>query len=238
MSIHVIRNQETGNVREFEDASEAKKQFQELQELADNPDDVVLVESKASNSAQNAPEAVAVGDGESPSEVVEAAENDTRADVVDINQLPKISPVEEKAREIISHLGPEDMKELVWNPDANPYDVPYNPQDLPYNSPTPSAEAFNLFATVLEGTQGIQYSVVDVDFEKTEETLGCMVIIEKEGQAGTKRLPGIKTRTRRNKDLDHWRERLYSKARRNALKQDIPPTFVSALMARFRELDR
>jgi len=73
--IHIIRNQETGNVREFEDASEAKKQYQELQELAENPENVVLEESGGSQTTQNAPEAVAVEGKESPSEVVEASEN-------------------------------------------------------------------------------------------------------------------------------------------------------------------
>jgi hypothetical protein len=149
--------------------------------------------------------------------------------------LPQITPVEEKARSVIQNLDEADMTRLVWDPSANGKNVPYKPSRLPYDRPEPSAEAFDMFATIIEGSQDVRYSVVDVEFTEGDQTLGCTVTIAKETPNGTKRLVGVKTRTNTNKD--HWRERLYSKARRNALKQDIPPTWVSTLLRQYKSMD-
>jgi len=153
------------------------------------------------------------------------------------NRFPEISAVEGKVRSIIDALDPTDMNRLIWNPNANPKAVPYNPQTLPYDNPQPSAEAFDMFATVIEQTQGVKYSVIDVDFSQDEDTIGCTVVMEKQSEDGAKRLVGVKTRVlSKTQGLDHWRERLYSKARRNALKQDIPPTWVSTLIDRYNHM--
>jgi len=150
--------------------------------------------------------------------------------------MPKESPAEEKARAIINQLDHTDMTRLVWDPDMAPDAVPYDPTGLPYDRPEPSAEAYDLFASVLEGVHGIQYSTESVEFTDTDDILGCTVVLSRQGEHGEKRIVGIKTRDRGNVGMDHWRERLHAKARRNALKQDIPPTWVSALLARYQEV--
>jgi len=183
---------------------------------------------------------------EPPQQPTEAVENQSEAQVVksdttpvvtDSESLPKISPVEDTARQVIGQLNADDMHRLVWDPDADPASVPYDVRGLPYDRPEPSAEAFDLFAGIIEGAQDVQYSVEDVSFTETDKTYGCTVVIEKHSEQGRKRLVGIKTRQKnRTTGIDHWRERLYSKGRRNALKQDIPPTMVSSLLARYREV--
>lgn len=149
---------------------------------------------------------------------------------------PSLNTAEQKAESIIKQLDHTDMARLVWDPDLPANVVPYNPKKLPYDRPEPSAQAYDLFASILEGTQGIQYSVEDVECSKTDEELHCRVTVVRKGKNGDKQLVGMKTRTRDNVGLDHWRERLYTKARRNALKQDIPPTWVSALLSRYQEV--
>lgn len=169
---------------------------------------------------------------------VEPVEPDTTPAVSNPEALPKINPVEDTARDVISQLDSDDMNRLVWDPDADAQSVPYKPGKLPYDRPEPSAEAFDLFAGIIEGALDVQYSVESVEFEQTDKTYGCTVAIEKQTDQGTKRLVGIKTRQKsQTTGIDHWRERIYSKARRNALKQDIPPTMVSSLLARYRELE-
>jgi len=164
---------------------------------------------------------------------------DTAPVVTDVDSVPKLSPVEDTARQVISQLNRDDMHRLVWDPDADPETVPYKVSGIPYDRPEPSSEAFDLFAGIIEGAQDIQYSTESVDFEETDKTYGCTVVIEKQTDMGTKRLVGIKTRQKsRTTGIDHWRERIYSKARRNALKQDIPPTMISSLLARYREVNQ
>lgn len=173
--------------------------------------------------------------GTEPTEVIEP---DTAPAINNPEDLPKINPVEDTARQVISQLNTDDMHRLVWDPEADPADVPYDVRGLPYEKPEPSAEAFDLFAGIIEGARNVQYSVEDVEFEETDKTFECTVAIEKQTDQGNKRLVGIKTRQKsRTTGIDHWRERIYSKARRNALKQDIPPTMVSSLLARYRELE-
>jgi hypothetical protein len=150
-------------------------------------------------------------------------------------EIPAITPVEDKARSVIQNLDQADMTRLVWDPSAPSNDVPYNPSNLPYDRPEPSAEAFDMFATIIEGEQQIRYSVESVEFTEGDDWFGCSVQIEKQTPEGSKTLHGVKTRT--NTRQDHWRERLYSKARRNALKQDIPPTWISTLLRRYKELE-
>jgi len=148
---------------------------------------------------------------------------------------PEITPVEEKARSIINQLDHADMTRLVWDPDAAGNTVPYDPQKLPYDTVEPSAEAFDMFAAIIEGQTDVTYSVAQWDFTITDETFECTVVIEKKTGESTKQLVGVKTRD--TKHYDHWRERLYSKARRNALKQDIPPTWLSTLLRRYKAMN-
>jgi len=192
------------------------------------------VEAEIINETE--PEPKTDGNGEVPDQV-EPQSTETAVVETGTGRFPEISDIEGKVRSIINSLDSADMNRLVWNPDAKPGTVPYDPTYLPYDSPEPSAEAFDMFATVIEQTQGIQYSVVDVEFSQNEETIGCTVVIEKQSEKGSKRLVGVKTRKlSKTQGLDHWRERLYSKARRNALKQDIPPTWVSTLIDRFNTM--
>lgn len=208
-------------------------------------DDVEIVESDHSESeTETADEMVDTKDTERvtgdayqnlPDETPEYSDADT-SDAT-LEKLPKISPVEDTAQIVISQLNSDDMNRLVWDPNADVESVPYDVRNLPYDKPEPSAEAFDLFAGIIEGAIDVQYSVEEVTFTNEDETFGCTVIIEKQSESGTKRLPGIKTRQKsRTTGIDHWRERLYSKARRNALKQDIPPTMVSSLLTRYREI--
>jgi len=152
--------------------------------------------------------------------------------------LPKVSPTEQTARDVIQHLTKKDMQELVWNPDAKAENVHYNPRNLPYDSPTPSAKAYDLFASIIESSTDIQYSVEEWNFNETEDTKECTVIIEKRSGEQTKQLVGMKTELKENLRTQAWRENLFAKARRNALKQDVPPTMMISLLNRFKEVQR
>jgi hypothetical protein len=176
------------------------------------------------------------GDAEpvEPEVVVQRSDDSTPTPATE--SRPALNDVEEQARAIIQSLTGADMNRLVWDPTAAQRDVPYDPSTLPYDTLEPSAEAFDLFASVMEGIRDVVYSVEDVEFAKDEETLECTVWIEKRGDGEPKQLIGMKTRERHGNDLDHSRERLYSKARRNALKQDIPPTLVSTLLQRYERV--
>jgi hypothetical protein len=224
-----------GEVQPFHDKNEFEtmvnllsKKGEDFEILANGPgedmDDTTDVEAEVVEHSKN---------GSNNSEPKEAE----LVDQTGTDRFPEISAVEGKVRSIIDALDATDMNRLIWNPNADPQAVPYNPQTLPYDNPQPSAEAFDMFATVIEQTQGVQYSVVDVEFLQDDETIGCTVVMEKQSEDGGKRLVGIKTRKlSKTQGLDHWRERLYSKARRNALKQDIPPTWVSTLIDRYNHM--
>lgn len=177
---------------------------------------------------------------ENGSEQPEHDAEPVQAEVVETTSdpMPKVSETEQTAREIISALEQTDLDELVWNPHADPSTVPYNPRTLVHNTITPSAKAFDLFASIIEAATDIQYSVVEWDFEETESQYRCDVIIEKQAGETTKRLVGFKTELKENAGESAWRERVYSKARRNALKQDISPTWIKALLDRYREVQR
>jgi len=224
--------QRDGEVKPFHDKDEFETMVNLLSEKG--ADFEIIADGPTKETDGNGVEAEVVehsenGDGSTEAEVVPDTDSQYR--------FPEISDIEGKVRSIINSLDGTDMNRLVWNPNADPQGVPYDPTHLPYDSPEPSSEAFDMFATVIEQTQNIQYSVVDVDFSQDDETIGCTVVIEKQTETGTKRLVGVKTRRLdKTQGLDHWRERLYSKARRNALKQDIPPTWVSTLIDRFNEM--
>jgi len=137
---------------------------------------------------------------------------------------------------LLKGLDVEDLKRLVWDPDANPREVPYDPEQLPYQDIEPTAEAYDLFARIVEIATGVTYDVEEVDFHEDEEkgTVNCDVLIVREPDG--KRMPGHKTREKEAlAGMDHWRERLYTKARRNALKPDIPPTWLNRLLREYRE---
>lgn len=249
--------------REFESVEEAEDQRQDLIGLGADPGTLEVIEvngegqedsteNESSNPRPTEPveeetepeptqgdiEKEALDEAKELAEEMESQSDTAVVDatpVKDTNRtLPKISPVEEKARKLIQELDSGDMNRLVWDPDANPKDVPYDPGYLPYDSPEPSAEAFDLFATIIEGAQSVQYSVEEVAFRETDKTIQCDVVIVKQTELGEKKLQGFKTSTMTDKA--HWRERVYSKARRNALKQDIPSTFVATLLQRYREV--
>jgi len=246
-------NTASGTDKEFETWQAAQDKLEEVVESFPElqPDDLRIepVHTEGESDATQADESGETDDqvdvpdqAESPQQPTEVVENQSESDttpvVTDSESLPKISPVEETAQKVIGQLNHDDMNRLVWDPDADPETVPYDVRGLPYDRPEPSAEAFDLFAGIIEGAQEVQYSVEDVEFEQTDKTFGCTVVIEKRSEQGTKRLVGIKTRQKsRTTGIDHWRERLYSKARRNCLKQDIPPTMVSSLLARYREVN-
>jgi len=139
-------------------------------------------------------------------------------------------------RMLLSGLNAEDLKRLVWDPDADPREVPYDPKQLPYDDIEPTAEAYDLFARIVEIATNVTYDVEDVDFYEDGEkgTVNCDVQIVREPDG--KRMPGHKTREKEAlAGMDHWRERLYTKARRNALKPDIPPTWLNRLLREYRE---
>jgi len=201
--------------------------------------DVEIVEAEADEPAD--------ADEDDAAEVVDAEPvepedvPDTFVDLPDLAPSDADTPlptgqVEEVAENIINELGWQDFTRLVWDPDQPQGAVPYDSTGLPYDRPEPSAEAYDLFVSVIEAATGIQYSVEDVDCELTDETMECTVTVRRESDHGEKMLVGMKTRDRSNAGLDHWRERLYTKARRNALKQDVPPTWVATLLNRYQEV--
>jgi len=229
------------NRREFDTVDAAKEAMDDLIDLGVSADNLKL-EGNADTTAdaepdpepQPEPDTSEDTDATTP-EVVDAEPASVELGE-DMDALPKVSPAEGQARELIQQLDGADMNRLVWDPQANPNNVPYDPRDLPYDKPEPSAEAFDLFATIIEGLHDVTYSVVDVEFSEMDGAYGCTVVIEKQAtdDRPAKRLVGVKTSTMTATDA--WRERIYSKARRNALKQDIPPTYVAALLARYREV--
>jgi len=229
-----------GNERKFPSWEDAQEKKNDFVSMGADPEDFViepLGEDSTTETARDGgqepmePDAVEDTDETQPSSETDQEPPEHTA-VKTADPFPEITPSEDKARSVINQLDYADMTRLVWDPDVESHMVPYDPSTLPYDRPEPSAEAFDMFATIIEGTMGVQYSVADVEFEETDETLGCTVTIEKQSENGTKQLIGVKTRTNTNKD--HWRERLFSKARRNALKQDIPPTWVSTLLRRYK----
>jgi len=139
---------------------------------------------------------------------------------------------------LLKGLDVEDLKRLVWDPDADPREVPYDPEQLPYQDIEPTAEAYDLFARIVEIATGVTYDVEEgfPKFYEDEEkgTVNCDVRIVRKPDG--KRMPGHKTREKEAlAGMDHWRERLYTKARRNALKPDIPPTWLNRLLREYRK---
>lgn len=142
---------------------------------------------------------------------------------------------EDSARKVeenlIKSLKPEDFRSLIWDPEEE--------SRLPYDKPTASAEAYDLFARIIEMATGVKYNVKDVEFRKNKETYECDVkIVRESGNPGLdgKVLKGFKTKSKsKSSGDDQWRERIYTKARRNALKSEIPPTWVSRLVKEFSE---
>jgi len=246
----ILKNHKNGKERAFDDKGEAEETRSELIGIGAKPEDLEIIEngsegtddSKSQEGGQNPSAENTASDTNGAKEATVVTESEPEIDseelhrqnLAQVDDIPEITPVEDKARSVIQNLDEADMTRLVWDPDASSRDVPYDPSRLPYDRPEPSAEAFDMFATIIEGEQEIRYSVESVEFTEGEDWLGCSVVIEKQTPTGTKTLHGVKTRTNTNKD--HWRERLYSKARRNALKQDIPPTWVSTLLRRYKRM--
>ena len=109
---------------------------------------------------------------------------------------------------------------------------------MPYQDIEPTAEAYDLFARIVEIATGVTYDVEEgfPKFYEDEEkgTVNCDVRIVRKPDG--KRMPGHKTREKEAlAGMDHWRERLYTKARRNALKPDIPPTWLNRLLREYRK---
>lgn len=209
----------------------------------DGPTKTAETKREAENYAENARELGLSGvevvppEGYDPDQTV--LDDEPAADAIDAatlgdrgefegGLLPTGGPATAKAKSLIESLGDTALDRFVWDPEKNP--------GLPYDRPEPSAEAVNVFAGIVEGVLGVQYSVEDVQFDRDDDEASCKVVIVRRSpipELDGKQLIGFKTRTRFNGDADHWRERLFTKARRNALGQDIPPTWITALLEQY-----
>jgi len=144
-------------------------------------------------------------------------------------ELDKEETTEKIESDIINGLTSEDLDELVWDPEE---------ENVPYDKPMASADAYELFARIMEMALGVQYSVIDHSFRRNKEqdTFECDVTIERQSRNPRydgKIMKGFKTRLNMG-TRDHWRERLYTKAKRNALKSEIPKVWISRLLRRYK----
>lgn len=149
-------------------------------------------------------------------------------------ELDETETTEKLDDKIVQGLTEEDLKALVWDPEEN--------RKLPYDRPTASAEAYDLFARIVEMALGVSYSEEGEDayvFRETENTYECDAKIIRKSEnpmIPNKVMRGYKTRSKKaTSGIDHWRERLQTKARRNALKKDIPKTWISRLLKKYRD---
>lgn len=155
-----------------------------------------------------------------------------------VDMEPAIQLDEEETTDLIENnvvngLELEDLDALVWDPEK---------ENVPYDRPTASAEAYDLFSRIVEMAMGVTYNIENVEFRETDDTYECDVVIVRSSPTpglDGKVMKGYKTRLRSAVGgLDHWRERLYTKAKRNALKQEIPKTWISRLLKRYKDLMR